>query len=332
MLSPALAAAHARGAARVLPLHYREIPRWLRDAPVDAAIAHVATPQRFALSSDLAPAAFAHARLRVLLVNAAMPDIPDAPAIALDDVDIIARCDVPLAEAAPAPADAVGAIARTVADLVEDGDVIQIGVGRLPGAIAAALGTKRHLKVHSGLLSAAHIALLDAGAIADAPGALTAGAILADAHATRRLAADPRVRLRPVEFTHDQSVLGAIARFTSINAALEVDLMGQVNAEFVGDRQIAGVGGMADFVRGAAAAPGGRAIIALAAAGKDGTSRIVPRLASPAVTLSRADAPIIVTEYGSADLRRLDAVARAEALIAIAAPAARASLRAHLNG
>jgi acyl-CoA hydrolase len=88
----------------------------------------------------------------------------------------------------------------------------------------------------------------------------TQGQSLADARATRRLAADPRVRLRPVAFTHDQSVLAAIARFTSINAALEVDLMGQVNAEFVGDRQIAGVGGMADFVRGAAAAPGGRAL------------------------------------------------------------------------
>lgn len=334
MLSPGLADAWRRGAVRLRPLPYRDIPRLLTDEPVDVAVAHVAAPENgrasLGVSADLTPAAFAAARLRVVIVNAAMPRVADAPTIDLSQADLVAAIDAPLAQMPEATGGgdaAMDAIAATVAGLVEDGDVIQVGVGKLPSAILARLTGRRGLRIHSGLLSAAHHALVRAGAIADAPGALTAGTILADAASLRALADDARVRLRPVDFTHDHAVLAAIARFTSINAALEVDVFGQVNAEFAGARQISGVGGMADFVRGAAAAPGGRAIIAVQAQGKGGVSRIVPRLTSPAVTLARGDAPIIVTEYGVADLRRADVDARAERLIAVAPPDARAALR-----
>jgi acyl-CoA hydrolase len=131
----------------------------------------------------------------------------------------------------------------------------------------------------------------------------------------------------PVSQSHGVDMLSRLPNFVSINAALEVDVFGQVNAEFAGSRQIAGVGGMADFVRGAQSAPNGRAIIALAAEGKNGKSRIVPRLSAGAVTLSRADAPILVTPYGIADLRGCDVEARARAIIAIASPQHRPTLQ-----
>lgn len=334
MLSPGLAEAWRRGAVRLRPLPYRDIPRLLTDEPVDIAVAHVAPPENgrasLGVSADLTPAAFAAARMRVALVNTAMPRVADAPTIDLSQADLVAEINAPLAEMPEAAAGgdaATDVIAAAVAGLVEDGDVIQVGVGKLPSAILAQLTARRGLRIHSGLLSAAHLALVRAGAIADAPGALTAGTILADGASLRALAGDARVRLRPVDITHDHAVLAAIARFTSINAALEVDLFGQVNAEFAGARQISGVGGMADFVRGAAAAPGGRAVIAVQAQGKGGVSRIVLRLTSPAVTLARSDSPIIVTEFGVADLRRADVETRAERLIAVAPPAARAALQ-----
>ncbi|MBU6373266.1 MAG: acetyl-CoA hydrolase [Alphaproteobacteria bacterium] len=334
MLSPGVAEAWRRGAVRLRPVNYRDIPRLLEAEPVDCAIAHVAPPKdgraSLGVSADLTPAALATARLKIAIVNPAMPVVADAPTIALADMDLVATAEAPLAEM-PDTGDgadaAVEAIARAVADLVADGDVIQVGVGKLPSAILARLAARRNLRVHSGLLSAAHLALVRAGAIADVAGALTAGTILADATSLRALAGDPRVRLRPVDVTHDHAVLAALPRFTSINAALEVDLLGQINAEFAGARQISGVGGMADFVRGAAAAPGGRAIIALQASGKGGVSRVVARLASPAVTLARTDAPIVVTEYGVADLRGADVDARAVRLAAVAPPDARDGLQ-----
>jgi acyl-CoA hydrolase len=116
----------------------------------------------------------------------------------------------------------------------------------------------------------------------------------------------------------------------AINSALEVDLSGQINAEALGSRQISGAGGISDFLRGAALSPGGRPIVALAATAKAGTiSRIVPLLApGTPVTISRNDVGIVVTEYGIADLRDKSLAARADALIAIAAPQHQANLEA----
>jgi acyl-CoA hydrolase len=127
--------------------------------------------------------------------------------------------------------------------------------------------------------------------------------------------------------THGLAALSAVRRLTAINGALQVDLFGQINSEWIGRRRVSGLGGLPDFLRGAAAAPGGRAIIALPAEQK-GESRIVARLDAPSVTAPASDAQIVVTEHGAADVRGLHADARAQAIIAIAAPAHRADLEA----
>jgi acyl-CoA hydrolase len=136
-----------------------------------------------------------------------------------------------------------------------------------------------------------------------------------------RCAEDVRIRFEPASFTHDIRTLAGIRRLVAVNSALEVDLFGQANAEFIDGRQVSGVGGLTDFLRGARLSDGGVPIVALAATAKAGQiSRIVPRLAPGAVSVPRADMGVVVTEHGHADLRSLDLDGRAQALIAIAAP------------
>jgi acyl-CoA hydrolase len=138
----------------------------------------------------------------------------------------------------------------------------------------------------------------------------------------------PELEFAPVSYTHDVRVMAQIDNFVAINSVLSVDLMGQANAEMLDGRQVSGTGGLLDFVRGAHLSSGGRSILALPATAAGGkASRIVPRLGDgDVVTCPRADADIVVTEHGSAHLRDRSIDERAEALIAIAAPAFRDQL------
>ena len=144
------------------------------------------------------------------------------------------------------------------------------------------------------------------------------------------LAETPEVVFRSADYTHEASVIRDIHQFVSINSAVEVDLMGQVNAEFVGGRQISGTGGSVDFMRSAKGSKGGRSIIAMTATARGGSvSRIVPKVS--VVTALRTDVDRVVTEYGVAQLTGLPVLERAHALIEIAAPQFRAALTDSLN-
>jgi acyl-CoA hydrolase len=172
--------------------------------------------------------------------------------------------------------------------------------------------------------------LVEAGALADRDGAITAGVAWGSEALCRFVADNPRVRFAPVGETHAIGTLGAIERFVAINSVIEVDLLGQANAEMVRGRQVSSAGGITDFMRGARLSPGGLAIIALPSTTKGGTvSRIVAHLGEgSAVSVARADMQVVVTEHGIADLRDKPVDARAEALIAVAAPAFRDGLAA----
>ena len=163
------------------------------------------------------------------------------------------------------------------------------------------------------------IALLDR----DAVGAVTTGVALGSPALYARVADDPRLRFRPVGETHAISTLAAIPRFVAVNSAIEVDLFGQVNAEWMDGRQVSGAGGLIDFLRGAWASDGGVPVVALPASARGDTlSRITPRLSCPP-SVGRGDSVVVVTEHGVADLRGLSIDARAQALIAVASPAHR---------
>jgi acyl-CoA hydrolase len=162
----------------------------------------------------------------------------------------------------------------------------------------------------------------------DAVDAVTTGVALGSPALHARVADDPRVRFRPVGDTHGIATLAVLPRFVAVNSAISVDLFGQINAEWVDGRQVSGAGGLIDFMRGAWASEGGVPIVALPAATKGDTiSRVVPRLPDPP-SIGRADPVVVVTEHGTADLRGLSIEARAQALIAVAAPSHRDRLQA----
>ncbi len=332
MLSPDWRTGLVAGRTRVRPLHYFSAYAALVAEGAAAGVFTVSAPDAhgacsFGLAADAPPAMLHRTGYKLAIVNHAMPAVASAPRVPLSAFDAFVETDTPLPELATSPPGAAAqAIAAHVAALVEDGDTIQTGIGKLPLAAVEALVSRLDLRIHSGLVAPPHLALAEAGAVADEPAAIRAGIAVGDGAFYRRIAAEPRLSLVGVPDTHGAVALARIDRLVAINAALEVDLFGQVNAEFAGTEQISGVGGLVDFIRGARASRGGRPIVMLQAEGKDGASRIVPRLPAHAVTASRADAPIVVTEFGVVDLSPLDIDARARALIALAPNSAREGL------
>jgi acyl-CoA hydrolase len=326
------------GRTRVLPLHYSAAYRYLITAPFTAAVFHVCPPDRegqcnLSLSADSSPAFFDRDVFKLALINHGLPRIAGAGSIPISLFDAIIEIDQPpLAIEIASPSQDASAIAGHVAALVADGATVQAGIGKLPSAVMAALAEHRDLKLHSGLIGDWALELMKAGAFSRTDKALTAGVILGSKRLHAALANDPRVNLQPISHTHGAAHLAGIDGFTSINAALEIDLFGQINCEFAGTRAITGVGGAVDYLRGARASKGGKAIVMIASEGKGGVSRIVQRLTTPSVSIARTDAPILVTEQGAVDLEPLDANARARAIISLAAPAHREALTDALSG
>ena len=323
------------GRMQVRPLGYRQAWDWVATAPLDAAIVQVAPPDRdgrcnLSLTADFTAAVLERPIPVIGLINPALPEIAGAPSVALSRFVVWTEVERAPATYDPGPVDPVTeAVARVTAELIPHGAVLQTGIGKLGAAVFNALTHRRGLRIHSGMASDSLIALMDAGALADVPGAITIGAILGSSALGARLADDPRVRIEGVPVTHGFEVLSRLDGLVAINSAVEVDLFGQANAEHVGGKLVSGIGGLGDFLRGAGAARGGLPILALPAETPGGKhSRIVPQLGPGITTISRTDVAIVVTEHGAADLRGLTLDGRAEALIAIAAPARRIELAA----
>ncbi|MCC5974725.1 MAG: hypothetical protein JJT81_11815 [Rubellimicrobium sp.] len=255
-----------------------------------------------------------------------MPDPDGAPRLPLSRFAALVEADHPLPELAPATPDPVSqAIAAHVVGLLREGDTLQLGLGKLQAAVLARLGAAAPagLAYHGGMISSGMTL-----AASSFPGGITTGTALGDAAFYARVPALPGLRFAPVGQTHAIATLAAIPGFVSVNSVLEVDLTGQSNAEALGGRQISGQGGLVDFLRGARASTGGRAVLALPSTASGGrASRIVARLApGTPVTVARGDVDLVVTEHGVADLREADLATRAQRLAAIAAPAFRAEL------
>lgn len=301
------------------PLTYFQTYGWLETTPLDAAVFHVSPPESgrcsLGVASDLSPAVMGRDVLKVGVVNRQMP-ATRGPSIPLEAFDVVVEIDQPLAEYDAGALDpAFDRISHTIAELTPEGASVQFGIGKAGVAALAALKGRKGLKIHSGMVTDPLLEVLDSGAVDE----VVTGLALGTRPLFDRCATDERIRFEPTSFTHDIRTLAAIPRLVTVNSALEVDLFGQANAEFIGGRQVSGVGGLTDFLRGARLSQGGVPIVALNATAK-GRSRIVPRLAPDAVSVPRADMGVVVTEHGHADLRGLSLDARAAALIAIAAP------------
>ena len=334
-----IARSHAAGKVRFLPLHYTGIWDYLARLELDLALIQVTPPDRsgrcsLGVSVHFVPAVLDRVKVIVAEVNGAMPRPARSYEIAYDGLDYVIETERPLVALAtgdlPPEVHRIGA---HVASLIDDGDTIQIGIGKVPAAVLAALCDRRELGLHGGLVSDEVADLHEAGILTGArksqdPNIIVCTAALGSARVYDWAGRCPAISFAPVSHTHDIRVLGQIDNFVAINSVLAVDLSGQANAEMLGGRQVSGTGGLLDFVRGARLSKGGRSILALpSTAGGGKASRIVPHFSEgDVISCPRADADVVATEHGIAQLRDKSVEERAEALIAIADPAFRRDL------
>ena len=342
-MSPRLDEARRRGRVEFVPMRYFDLVSQFAAggawAP-DCVLVHCAPPDArgylsLGVSVSVALPAARRAPLVIAQVNAAMPRTLGNAFLHRSQIDCWVEVDEPLTPYPPPPIGEVErAIGRHVAGLVPDGATVQVGIGAIPQAVLEALANHRDLALHS-LLVDASVTLVEQGVVTNALKRVHRGRMdIGEAMGTRRLFdflhENPLVNMESSGFVHDPEIVAQLDRFVAINSALEIDLGGQVTAESLGPRQVAGIGGQFDFVLGASRSRDGAAIIALPSTGRDGAvSRIVPRLqAGAAVTSPRALADWVVTEHGVARLRGRGERGRAEALTAVAHPRFREELRA----
>ncbi|MGB9662230.1 MAG: acetyl-CoA hydrolase/transferase family protein [Moorellaceae bacterium] len=323
------------GRADYTPCFFSEIPRLFREGylPVDVALIHVSPPDKhgfcsLGISVDYTKPAAECARIVIAQVNRYMPRTLGDSFMHISQFDYIVEADVPLIEQARAQISEVEErIGRYVAELIEDGSTLQLGIGGIPDAVLLFLKDKKDLGIHTEMFSDGVVELYEAGVITNQRKTIHRGKMVATfLMGSKRLYDfvddNPVVEMHTVDYTNDPYVIGRHEKMVSINSALQVDLTGQVCADTIGLKQYSGVGGQVDFVRGAARSPGGKSIIAMpSTAGNGRFSRIVPVLdQGAAVTTSRNDVHFVVTEFGIADLRGKTVRQRAKALIEIAHP------------
>jgi acyl-CoA hydrolase/GNAT superfamily N-acetyltransferase len=324
-----------QGLADYTPIFLSQVPDLLYRGilPIDVALVQTSPPDRhgfmsLGISVDIVRAAVDRAKHVVCQVNAGMPRTHGNSFLHVKDVDFLIPHDEPLLEyEIEVPDEIAHQIGRYVARLVEDGATIQVGYGRIPNAILANLRGKKHLGVHTELLSDGIVELMKEGVIDNTEKPIirnkTVAAFCMGKRSTYEFLSDnPAIEFRPVEYTNSPSTIAQIRKMTAINTSLEIDLTGQATAESLGKLFYSGIGGQADFMRGAILAPEGKSILVLESTAKDGeVSRIVPALSEGAgVTLTRGDVHYVVTEYGIAYLHGKNTRERAMELISVAHP------------
>ena len=334
------------GLLDICPFPYSQLGGLIRGGRLktDVVLLQVSPPNErgeysLGISVEYLGAALQTARVVIAEVNDQVPWTHTDPLLTAKDFAHVIRSSrppVPLPYGAPGETEL--AIGRNAAEFIPDRAVLEFGLGSLPDAILAALGDRRDLAIHSGLLCDGVAKLMQSGAITNAHKSIdrgvTVGGVL---FGTRRLYDFARenaaISLRSTDYTHSAATLGKIERFVAVNSAVEVDLTGQVNAEIAGGSYVGAVGGALDFIRAANASPSGVSLICLPASIGTRLSRIVAKLSGPVAT-PRSEAGVFVTEYGAADLRGVPLAGRPARMIAIAHPAFRESLEreAHAAG
>jgi GNAT superfamily N-acetyltransferase/acyl CoA:acetate/3-ketoacid CoA transferase beta subunit len=257
-----------------------------------------------------------------------MPRVHGDTFIHIKNVDYIVPCDEPLLVfEAEVPDEIAGKIGKYVARIIQNGDTMQVGYGSIPNAILGHLREKRHLGVHTELLTDGIVDLMKIGVVDNTKKALnrdkTVAAFCMGKTETYEFINDnPAIEFRPVSYTNNPLTIARNRNVVAINSALEIDLTGQATAESLGKYFFSGVGGQADFMRGAILSQGGKTILALQSTAEEGeVSRIVPFLKEGAgVTLTRGDVHYVVTEFGIAYLHGKNIRERAMDLVAIAHP------------
>jgi acyl-CoA hydrolase len=315
-----------------LPLCYNDILGRLSTIQIDAALFMVTPPDAngqcsFGPAVDFIAELWPRIPVRIAHINPLMPRTHGHPGIPFSEITAFVEGDQPFDAPGDTSEDPIAnAIAAHIAPYVSDGATLQMGIGKVPGAVLKALTGRRNLRMYSGLIVDEVVHLEEAGALA--PGAAVLAGVAIGSARLYSAINRPTYEFQPVSVTHNERIIGAIPNFISINSALEVDLFGQVYSELSPKGFMSGPGGASDYARAVRLSEGGLRIIALpSSAGRGSISRIVLHGAGP-VSLGRMDVDLFVTEHGVADMRGKGYQARAEALIAITTEAHRDRLRA----
>ena len=325
----------AEGRADYSPTFLSDLPHLIRMdmLPIDVALIQVTPPDEhgfcsLGVSVEITKTAAEKAKLVIAQVNSQMPRVLGDSFIHTDNIDAVVEHDEPILESPRPERDIVSErIASYVSELVEDESTLQIGIGSVPDAVLDALKEKKDLGIHTELLTEGIVDLVEEGVITCAKKTINRGKIIASfAMGTRRLYDfidnNPMVEFYESDYVNNPFVISQHEKMVAINQALEIDLTGQVCSDSLGYRFYSGLGGQADFMRGARLSKGGKAITVAPSTAEEGkTSRIRHLLSEGAgVVLTRGDVDHIVTEYGSASLRGKPIRERAISLINIAHP------------
>jgi acyl-CoA hydrolase/GNAT superfamily N-acetyltransferase len=324
-----------QGLADYSPVSLSNVPALIKNGSVriDVALVQTSIPDEhgylsLGISVDMVKAATDKASMIIAQVNTNMPRVHGDGFIHMKDVDFIISHDEPLLELPSVPLDeTTQRIGNYVARLVQDGDTIQVGYGGLPNAVMTNLFNKKHLGVHTELLSDGLVELIKAGVIDNSrkklnPGMTVASFSMGNVDTYEFLNDNPSILFRTIDYTNDPLKIAQQENMVAINSSLEIDLTGQATSDSIGGTFYSGIGGHHDFMRGALLSKGGRTILAIKSTARNDTiSRIVPSLRESAgITLNRGDVRYVVTEYGIAYLHGKNVRERAMSLISISHP------------
>ena len=345
--SPSTRNSIAQGHGDFIPVFFHEIPSLIRKdiLHVDVMMVTVTPPDEhgycnIGVSSDYTVQGIKSARTVIAEVNDQVPTVFGETFVHVSEIDAFVENSHPLFESAPAKITEVEeAIGKNCASLIDDGATLQLGIGAIPDAVLAQLGEKKHLGIHSEMIADGVVDLYEKGAIDCSQKGIDEGKMVVTfLMGTKKLYdfcdKNPAVELRPVDYVNHPEVVSQLKNLVCINSCVQVDFMGQIVSDSIGTKQISGVGGQVDFVRGAAMSHDGKGISIMAMPSvtvkKDGTkiSKVVPYIDhGAAVTTSRNDADYVVTEYGIARLKGANLKERARQRINIAHPDFRDELK-----
>ncbi|MFH1434627.1 MAG: GNAT family N-acetyltransferase, partial [Pseudomonadota bacterium] len=324
-----------KGRADYTPMFLSELPGLFRSGRIhiDAALVQVTPPDRYGycslgISVDISKAAVESADRVIAQVNPLMPRTQGDSFVPVSRIDSMVFNEEPLLEYPMEEAgEECAATGRHIARLIEDGSTLQVGIGSVPDAVLRELAGHRDLGIHTEMFSDGVMALIKKGVITNEKKTLHKGKVIASfCMGSRELYEfiddNPMFELRPSDYTNNPFIIAGNDNMVAINSALQVDLTGQVCSDSMGYRFYSGIGGQADFIRGAALSRGGKPIIAMPSTADGGSvSRIVATLDKGAgVVTTRGDVHYVVTEFGAAFLHGKTIRERALGLIGIAHP------------
>jgi acyl-CoA hydrolase/GNAT superfamily N-acetyltransferase len=324
----------ARNQRFITPIHLSAIPRLFKSRllPIQVALIQVSPPDDFGwmslgVSVDITLAAAESADLVIAQVNSHMPRVLGRSFIHVNDVDVVVEYDEPLITIGPNPElKAACDIARMIVRLIEDGSTLAIGLGTTTEAVMLALSEKNDLGIHTLFFTNDMMHLFSKGVITNRrkgfnDGKMVAASAIGSQDLYEFLDDNPAIEFHPVDYTNDPSVISRHKRMVALSVVMGIDLTGQVAVDAMPHTHFSGVTGLLDFMRGSAAAPGGKSILMLPSTTSQGKeSRIVPLLHDTAIVVPRSDVQHVVTEFGAVNLFGKSLQERAMALISIAHP------------